>query len=298
MSNGMTSRNDGQMMELILTVARNNPWIRAVIQDGSRSNPSVSGDIFQDFDIIYIVKNLRPFTKDHRWVDVFGERMIMQMPEAMELYPPDESMKGGFSYLLQFMDGNRIDLTLVPVKHSKRFTEDSLCKLLLDKDGLFEATPLPPPSERDYLVKAPTARSFTDCCNEFWYTNSGLAKGLWRKEMVLVKELYHKVIHEALMQMIDWYIESRHGAVNVGKFGKYYERYLEPEIYAQFLATYASADWEENWRCVYATIDLFRNVASLVADKHGYAYLMEEDAHVTAFLRHVEQLPPGAIRIY
>lgn len=84
----MTSRNDGQMMELILSVARNDARIRAAIQDGSRSNPSVRKDIFQDFDVIYIVKSLRPFTKDHRWVDVFGKRMIMQMPEDMELYPP------------------------------------------------------------------------------------------------------------------------------------------------------------------------------------------------------------------
>lgn len=286
------------MMELILGVAQNDTRIRAVIQDGSRSNPSVSKDIFQDFDIIYIVKSLHPFKKDPTWIDVFGERMIMQLPEDMELYPPDESMKGGYSYLLQFLDGNRIDLTLVTVTHSKRFTQDSLCKLLLDKDGMFDAAPLPPASDRDYLVTPPTARSFDDCCNEFWYTNSGLAKGLWRKEMVLVKELYHKVIHEALVQMVDWYIECRHGAVNAGKFGKYYDRYLEPEIYEQFLTTYVSADWENNWRCVYLTIDLFRKLAGEVADKHDYEYRMEEDANVTAFLKHVEQLPEDATRIY
>lgn len=294
----MTSRNDRQMMELIIAVAQRDARIRAVIQDGSRSNPAVAKDIFQDFDIIYVVKSLRPFAKDHSWVDVFGERMIMQMPEDMELYPPDESMKGGFSYLLQFTDGNRIDLTLVPVKQSRRFTEDSLCKLLLDKDGMFDADPLPPASDRDYLVAAPTARSFGDCCNEFWYTNSGLAKGLWRNEMVLVKELYHKVIHEALMQMIDWYIECRHGAVNAGKFGKYYSRYLEPEIYEQLLATYVPADWDNVWRCVYETIALFRKLAQVVAEKNGYEYPIEEDANVTAFLKHVELLPKDAASIY
>lgn len=294
----MTSRNDQQMMELIIAVAQRDARIRAVIQDGSRSNPAVAKDIFQDFDIIYVVKSLRPFTKDHSWVDVFGERMIMQMPEDMELYPPDESMKGGFSYLLQFMDGNRIDLTLVPVKQSRRFTEDSLCKLLLDKDGMFDADPLPPASDRDYLVAAPTARSFGDCCNEFWYTNSGLAKGLWRKEMVLAKELYHKVIHDALMQMIDWYIECRHGAVNAGKFGKYYSRYLEPEIYERLLATYVPADWDNVWRCVYETIALFRKLAQVVAAENGYQYPIEEDANVTAFLKHVELLPNDAASIY
>ncbi|GGN06600.1 hypothetical protein GCM10010967_47320 [Dyadobacter beijingensis] len=173
----MNSRDDGQMMELILAVARSDARIRAVIQDGSRSNPSVHKDIFQDFDIIYIVKNLHPSVKDHRWVDVFGKRMIMQMPEDMELYPPDESIKGGFSYLLQFMDGNRIDLTLVPLKHFRRFTEDGLCKLLLDKDGLFEDEPFPPASERDYLIKAPRAG-----LSPIAVTSSGIPIRVWQKD--------------------------------------------------------------------------------------------------------------------
>lgn len=78
---------------------------------------------------------------------------------------------------------------------------------------------------------------------------------------MLVKELFHRVIHEALMQMTEWYIESRHGVVNACKFGKHYERYLKPEIYEQFLTIYVSADWESNWRRMYATIDLFRKIA-------------------------------------
>lgn len=295
----MTSRNESQMMELILGVAEKDPRILAVLQDGSRSNPNISKDIFQDYDIIYVVESLESFLQDHSWVDVFGERMIMQMPEDMELYPPAPELNGAFSYLMQFIDGNRIDLVLVPKDRLDAFTSDSLCKVLWDKSGLFVNKPLPPSSDANYIVRKPSARSFGDCCNEFWYTNAGLAKGCWRGEITLVKELFHSVVHQALMQMMDWYIGCQYEfAVNPGKFGKFYERYLRPDVYKKWLATYSDADPDNTWKAVFITMDLFRETALEVAAKLGYNYPMREDSSVTAYVLHVQQLPRNAQRIY
>ena len=79
-----------------------------------RVNPNVKRDCFQDYDIMYVVNDIQSFTSNHNWIHRFGEIMIVQMPEEMLLVPPDED--GKFPYLMQFMDGNRIDLTLVPVE--------------------------------------------------------------------------------------------------------------------------------------------------------------------------------------
>ncbi|MGN7821074.1 aminoglycoside 6-adenylyltransferase [Chitinophaga sp. 22536] len=295
----MTSRSETAMMDLILSVAAKDPRILAVLQDGSRSNPNVTPDIFQDFDIIYVVDDLTPFLQDHSWVDVFGERMIMQMPEDMELYPPAPELEGAFSYLLQFKDGNRIDLVMVPPDKLDAFTADSLCKVLWDKAGLFTDKPLPPASDAGYIVEKPSARSYTDCCNEFWYTNAGLAKGLWREEAVLAKELINQVVRGALMQMMNWYIGCRYRfAVNPGKFGKYYRRYLEPEVYDKFMATYSEGDLQSIWQSVYTTMDLFRDMARLVAAQLGYTYPEDWDANVRAYMQHVQQLPKDATSIY
>ena len=228
----MVSRSEKQMMDLIQQVADNNPLVRVVLLDGSRSNPTVKKDIFQDYDIVYGVTSLPPFLDDPSWIDVFGQRMITQLPEDMELYPPDPDLENAYSYLMQFMDGNRIDLVLTPLEHLKRFEGDSLCQIILDKDGFFDTSPLPTPSDQSYWVTRPSARGFSDCCNEFWYTIGGLAKGLWREEVPLVKGLFHQVIQDALRQMLDWYIGCQHAfSVNPGKFGKYYEHYLKPDLY-------------------------------------------------------------------
>ncbi|MCF3107998.1 aminoglycoside 6-adenylyltransferase [Niabella sp. CC-SYL272] len=294
----MTSRSETEMMTLILEVAKD-PRILAVLQDGSRSNPNVMSDIFQDFDIIYVVNELFSFLQDHSWVDVFGERMMMQLPEAMELYPPAPELEGAFSYLLQFKDGNRIDLILVPLERLEQFTRDSLCKVLWDKTGIFKNNPLPPASDAGYLVQKPSERSFTDCCSEFWYTNAGLAKGLWRGEVTLAQELVSQVIRGALLQMMDWYLGCRHNFnVNTGKFGKYYQRYLEPEVYKKLLATYPVAELPQIWQAVYTMQDLFRNAAGFIATELGYTYPTDWDKNVTAYMQHVQQLPKDALRIY
>ena len=52
------------------------------------------------------------FTSDDKWLDIFGERLILQKPEDMELFPAVEK---GFSYLMLFTDDVKIDLTLLPL---------------------------------------------------------------------------------------------------------------------------------------------------------------------------------------
>lgn len=295
----MISRSEKQMMNLIEQVALNNPLVRVVLLEGSRSNPTIKKDIFQDYDIVYGVSTMAPFLSDPSWIDVFGKRMITQLPEDMELYPPDPDLENAYSYLMQFMDGNRIDLVLIPMEHLRRFAKDSLCQLILDKDSFFASSPLSAPSDRSYWVTQPSARAFGDCCNEFWYTIAGLAKGLWREEVPLVKGLFHQVIQDALRQMLDWYIGCRHAfAVNPGKFGKYYERYLEPDVYHRFLATYSVGDLTATWEAVYRCMDLFEEVATQVGNYLDYPYAVEEAHDVRAYVEHVHRLPKDAQRIY
>jgi aminoglycoside 6-adenylyltransferase len=295
----MVSRSKQEMTQLITGVATAHQDIRAVLLNGSQANPNVAKDIFQDYDIIYVVKSLSPFLQDNRWIDVFGERLILQMPEDMELYPPAPEMEGAFSYLMQFMDGNRIDLTLVSIENLHRFLDDSLCRLLLDKDGIPALASLDPASDKSYWVPRPSIRAFEDCCNEFWYTNTGLAKGIWREEVPYAEYFFHNVIQAALTQMIDWHIGFRYQfSVNPGKHGKFYKKYLEPELYTELIKMYPSGDVNELWNAVFFTIRLFQKVAQKVADQLGVVYPLEQHQRIIEYLQHVKQLPQNARQIY
>lgn len=294
-----TSRSEQEMMQLIMEVAQSDDRIRAVLQDGSRANPNVKKDIFQDYDIIYVVTSLAPFLETPNWIDVFGERMILQTPEDMELYSPSPELHGAFSYLMQFMDGNRIDLVLVPVEKLDLFLDDSLCQLLLDKDGLTSLANLAPASDQSYWVEQPSERAFNDCCNEFLYTSAGLAKSIWRQQLPHAKQLFYVVVQEAVMQMLDWHIGCQYDfEVNPGKFGKFYPELLEPELYEEFLSTYRRADADETWEALFASLSLFHETAKHVAKHLQFTYPLAEHQRVEAYLKHVRQLPKDAKGIY
>jgi len=285
-------RSEQEMVDLILNTARNDDRIRAVIMNGSRANPNAPRDIFQDYDIVYIVTNVASFKRDRHWIDQFGELMIMQLPDDMQLDPPPPDHES-YAYLMQFADGNRIDLTLYPVAKLNELGKDSLSLLLLDKDGIIE--PFAPASESSYLPKPPTSKEYADCCNEFWWCCPYVAKGLWREEITYAKYMLDQVVREQLMQMLTWHIgvQTRF-LINPGKFGKYFKQYLEPDLWDMLLKTYADDSIENTWEALFTIGKLFRITAVRVAEHFGFDYPDAYDKNVSAHLNHVRLLPGNA----
>jgi aminoglycoside 6-adenylyltransferase len=288
-------RSEQEISELILTTARANERVRVVIMNGSRANLNAPRDIFQDFDIVYLVTDVTPFRRNLQWIERFGALMILQLPEEMQDPPPSDD--SGFGYLMQFADGNRIDLGIYPLDALGERVSDSLTMVLLDKDGI--VGPLDPPGERDYLPKPPTAKAFADCCNEFWWVCPYVAKGLWRDEILYAKTMLDQVLREQLMKMLAWHIgvKTRFGR-NPGKFGKYFRRYLEPELWRMLEATYADAGYDNTWDALLTMGDLFEMVAVAVAGYFGFDYPHGDAGRVRAHLEHVRFLPKDATEIY
>jgi aminoglycoside 6-adenylyltransferase len=281
-------RSEREMFDLILETARQDERIRAVILNGSRANPNAPRDILQDFDIVYIVTDVASFKHDADWIERFGELMILQMPEDMQDPAPGDSE--AYSYLMQFMDGSRIDLWIYPLASLDQMVEDSLSLLLLDKDGIIP--PFAPASESSYFPQQPTAKAYDDCCNEFWWVCPYVAKGLWRKEILYAKSMLDQVVRAELMKMLTWQIGVQTGfARNPGKFGKYFRQYLEPEVWEMLLKTYTDAGYEPTWEALLLMGELFRMAALRVGDHFSFSYPHEDDRKVSAYLRYLRELP-------
>jgi aminoglycoside 6-adenylyltransferase len=290
-----TMRREQEMLDLILGTARDDERIRAVIMNGSRANPNAPGDIFQDFDIVYLVTDVTPFKEDRNWIKRFGELMILQMPEEMSDPPPKND--GTVVYLMQFTDGNRIDLGIVPTSMVEAVEQDSLSLLLLDKDGIVRN--LAPASEASILPEPPNAKTFGDCCNEFWWLCPYVAKGLWREEIVYARHIMGFFMREQLNRMLTWHIGVNTGFQrNPGKFGRYFQQYLDPESWEMLMKTYTSARYEDTWEALFTMSKLFRKTAILVAEHFMYEYPFEDDRRVSAHLEHVRTLPKDVVEIY
>lgn len=221
------------------------------------------------------------------------------MPQDSAFCPssPPPSDHAGYAYLMQFTDGNRIDLGIFPLTHLNEGRRDSLSLLLLDKDGTLE--PFPPPSERDYLPTPPTAKRFADCCNEFWWVCPYVAKGLWREQLTYAKFMLDQVLRDELMKMLTWHIGVQTNfSRNLGGFGNCFQQYLEPELWNQLQRTYADAGHDNTWEALFAMCHLFRTAALATAKHFGFEYPHGDDTRVSTHLEHVKGLPKDAGEMY
>ena len=282
-------RNEEEVITQILNVAKKDDRIRAVLLNGSRANPKAKKDKFQDFDIVYIVNEIDSFLSDHSWIDVLGERLIIQMPNEMNLGEADDGHDNNpsFAYLMLFEDGNRIDLTLFPADKSETaLKQDSLTISLLDKDGLFNN--LPPSNDKDYLIKRPAEKEFTDCCNEFWWVSAYVAKGLWRDEITYSKDMLEKPVRAMFLKIIEWNIGiETNFTVSFGKCGKNIKEYVSPELYDKILSTYPDANKNNIWNSLFLMTEIFSDLAKKIATGLNFNCNSHEEQNVMRYLKSV-----------
>lgn len=287
-------RTEQEMLDLILNYARNDNNIRAVVMNGSRANPNAPRDLFQDFDIACLVNDMKPYVRNPEIPKFFGEILILQEPEDMQ-DPPGEN-DGHYTYLMQFKDGNRIDLSFDPPELFKPVIEDSLTIVLLDKDNIFGN--LPPSSDRDYLVKQPTDKQFQDCCNEFWWVIPYAAKSLWRGELANAKHTQDVYVRDQLMKMLTWYFGIKTDFKEApGKNGKYIKKRVELEIWNELEKTYSDSNFENIWESLFTMENLFRRLSKFVASEFDFQYPQQDDDNVSEFIRLIKGLPADVTEI-
>ena len=276
-------RTEKEMFDLILNFAEQDSRVRAVYMNGSRTNQNAPKDAYQDYDIVYVVDEFDTFIGDNKWIDIFGERLMLQMPEVMR-YP---SGKGHFNWMMLFTDGNRLDLTLIPVQKSELIGRDSLTVSLLDKDGILPI--FPQASDLDYIIKQPSKLFYLSCCNNFWWCLQNVAKGIARDELPYAMMMYHHVVMGELHDMISWYIGTiTDFNVSTGKKGKYYKKYLPLDIYEQYLSTYSDSDYNNIWRAIMNACDLFSLLALQVAKYFNYEYNKQDEANMRLYINNVK----------
>lgn len=288
-------RTEQEMLDLILSTAKEDPRIRAVYMNGSRTNVNAPKDIFQDFDIVYVVAETLSFQQDKTWIDRFGKRLFMQYPDE-GLSPSDKN--SSYGWLIQFADGNRLDLHVKTLELVlKEIKTDRLCKILLDKDQILPE--IDAPTDEDFWVQKPSEMEYLHTCNEFWWCLDNVAKGLWRKEIPYVQDMLNIIIRPELVRMLSFKIGLQTDfSCSIGKSGKYMHRWLSKDEWAQFLKTYAGSDISELWDAVFAMCRLFDFTAQKVGNDLSYDYNREEAENCLAYLHHIRILPQNASEIY
>ena len=105
-------RTETEILNLLLQVAKTLK-VEAVALSGSRAEGQEPKDVFQDYDVVYVVDDLDTLTRDLSWLDQFGTRIIEQ----------HNILGNRRLYLMLFEDGNRIDLTLCPTEYIQEWMD-------------------------------------------------------------------------------------------------------------------------------------------------------------------------------
>ncbi|MCI8775749.1 aminoglycoside 6-adenylyltransferase [bacterium C-53] len=286
-------RTEAEMISLIKDIAFKEENIRAAYIEGSRTNPNAPKDIFQDYDIVYIVTTTKPFREDKEWINNFGKILYMHYPEDNVFYPSD--VENCYGWQIQFADGNRMDLHVCTKENALANLE--LYQILVDKDGI-----VPYPQETTderYWVKEPREIEFKCTCSDFWWCLNNVAKGLWRNELPYAMDVINFVLRPHLKRLLEWKMGIENNfSVSAGKSCKYFKKYLQEETYRQFLATYSIAEIESIWNSVFEMCDLFQSTAVELSKKQKFVYDFEQAENSLSFLHHVRKLPANAKEIY
>jgi aminoglycoside 6-adenylyltransferase len=279
-------RNEKEMMDTILNFAKNDERIRIVTMEGSRLNKNAPKDRFQDFDITYIVTDMESYKADDSWLDVFGERIIMQKPESMAMFPP--TLGNWLSYLMTFEDGNRIDLKLAPINELDKYFSwaDSLLKILLDKDSV--CPPVEKASDINFHIKRPSSEFVDDCCNEFWHLSTYVTKGLCRKEYLYAIR-HMELMKGQMLTMISWRVGIETSfSLSVGKAYKYLDKYVPENLWRSIQQSYSYDSLDGLWDSLIRSCNIFNEATLFVANELKY----ECPAYGKKVMEYIKQFIP------
>lgn len=266
-------RNEQQVFDAIFHMISSCDNIRAAYMNGSRANPNAAKDELRDYDIVFSVKDIKPFVNDRSWLEQLGDVAIMQEPDRIDkALGENVDIDKSYTFLILFKDWVRIDLHIELTDITKlTYGSDSLTIPLIDKDGILK--PIASSSDAIYRVKAPTEELYSGCCNEFFWCLNNMAKGIARKQLPYAMFMYNSIVHPMLIKLMCWRCSMEHGFdISLGISGKYLEKYLPDKEFDMLKATYPSGSYDELWRAADAAITLFSYEAKLVAGRLGFEY--------------------------
>lgn len=269
-------RTEKEMFDIIIDTARSDDRVLAAYLKGSRANPNVPKDIYQDFDIMYVVKETESFRADTSWMNPFGKVILKQEQDDAYGYGERFGLRSHYdktySWLLIFEDGNRIDIGVETLETMKEGSNrNKLFLPLIDKTGCLPQ--LPPPTDEEFYVRKPTEAQFQGCCNEFFWSLCDVVKGIFRDELPFAMTTYYDQAHHMLEVMLGWYIGSKTAySVSCGKQNKYFKRYLPENVYLLYEETFPDSNYEHFREAIKTSCRLFREMAVLIAESLGCTY--------------------------
>lgn len=264
-------------LDKLIEIGEKDNNIKIIAMNGSRVDKNREKDIFQDYDIVYLLNSLKEFNIE-KFLNNFGEIAIIQEPGPPSLF------NNSYTYLIQFTDGNRIDLRIIELKVLEEYLkEDSLTKIILDKDNIIKKEILP--NDSSFWNKKPSYEEYYNLCNEFLWISLYIAKAMVRDEFIYCRKLLDENYRTELIKLLEWKVGIEKGFdFTLGKYGSYLNKYLSEEDWNRLYLTYDDNNYEKIWNILFSSLEFFKEIGLFVGDKFNYNYPLEDHKKVLELL--------------
>jgi len=256
--------------------------LHAALVIGSQARTDNKADKYSDLDIIMFVDDPALFLASDQWLKDIGEYHISFIENTMGGLKERRVLFGGA------LD---VDFIIVPTDKMDALgggmaTEilQSGYRILVDKIGLQEKLPLISTEKQPSAL--PTQQDFTNLTNDFWYHSVWTAKKLKRGEIWAAKFCVDSYMKWQLLSIIEHHARTMHGAeYNTWYGGRFIDKWAEPWILEKLAECFAHYNKDDIKNALLATMDLFRMVATQIADKLEFEYPYEADNFATTWVR-------------
>ena len=268
----MESQRD-PVLDRIAAWAADRDDVRAALLTSTRAVPGGKVDVLSDYDVILVVRNVRPYVDDHAWIEDFGPVLVAYWDPVA----PDFQQA---SNVVQYEGALKIDFGVWSVEKMNQIVAmpelpdefDAGYKVIVDKDGL--TNELAAPTGCGYVTSLPGEDTYLTLVNDFFIGVPYVAKCLLRDEILPAKWcLDYDMRYVYLLPMLEWLAAvSKGGEVKVGVNGKGLKRLLPTGWWDDLEATWAGGDVEGNWSSLFSMAELFGRAGRVVANDRGFTY--------------------------
>lgn len=99
-------RHKSELVDWLIQFGSEQPLIRAMLLTSSRARPGTPIDRLSDYDVIVVVSDLQPFTRDDEWLRVYGEPLAL----FRDTHVSDDV--ASHAQLVLYEDGTKIDYSI------------------------------------------------------------------------------------------------------------------------------------------------------------------------------------------
>jgi aminoglycoside 6-adenylyltransferase len=277
----MAADRHAHIMERLLSWARVDENVRAVIVTGSSARSAGAADRFSDRDVELVARDPAALLEDDAWIHAIA-------PVWVALYLENEGFPD--TRLVFFEDAHKVDFTIADPSRVRDMVSGNRLndlyqrgyRVLLDKDGLTNG--LPEPSGDAPVGAPPTANEFTAVVTEFWFEAAHMPTYLIRGDLWVVKSR-DWTMKEMLLRMIEWHAIATTGpSTDVWYIGTRMTRWVNPAVWSALDDVFGHFDAADSWRAIEATMRLFARLTHEVADRLELSYPEHSERHILEYV--------------